>query len=53
MTSADGIDNRDDPWLAPWGIKAVVIDVVPPGDWLVSGRNVYLKPEQAAIRPNV
>jgi hypothetical protein len=29
----------------------VVIEAIPPGDWNVNGRKVYLKPEQAAPRP--
>ncbi|RZU73489.1 HNH endonuclease [Micromonospora kangleipakensis] len=34
------------------GLLAVVIEVVPPGDWLVSGRKVYPKPDRAALRPD-
>lgn len=35
------------------GMSVVIIEVIPPGDWNVSGRKVYPKPDQAAPRPEV
>jgi hypothetical protein len=35
------------------GRTTVVIELVPPGDWLVSGRKVYPKPESATSRPDL
>lgn len=40
--------------IDPWhGSYVVVIELVPPGDWLVSGRKVYPKPESAGSRPDI
>jgi hypothetical protein len=35
------------------GRKAVVIEVIPPGDWHITGHKVYLKPDQAAPHPDI
>jgi len=35
------------------GSYVVVIELVSPGDWLVSGRKVYPKPESAETRTDV
>jgi hypothetical protein len=35
------------------GGMAVVIEVIPPGDWHISGRKVYPKPELAELKPDV
>jgi hypothetical protein len=40
------------PITLSWAVS-VIIEVVPPGDWCVSGRKVYPRPEQSALPPNV